>query len=142
MVEYFMRRKAKEMGLHFMPGLAAGAIEKLTEYDWPGNVRELSNAVERAIIIHEGKPLSFEDIVGIQAHENEQNIPVFEDNHLTLNNFDTQHIRRAMKLAGGKIEGASGAAATLGMNPGTLRSRMRKLGIPFGKAVKGNYGNS
>jgi transcriptional regulator with GAF, ATPase, and Fis domain len=142
MVEYFMRRKAKEMGLHFMPGLAAGTIEKLTEYDWPGNVRELSNAVERAIIIHEGKPLSFEDIVGIQAHEDEQNIPVFEDNHLTLNNVETQHIRRAMELAGGKVEGASGAAATLGMNPGTLRSRMRKLGIPFGKAVKGEYGNS
>jgi DNA-binding protein Fis len=47
-----------------------------------------------------------------------------------------------MELAGGKVEGASGAAATLGINPGTLRSRMRKLGIPFGKALKGAYGNS
>ena len=65
LVEYFMRKKAMEIGLHFMPPLTPGTMEKLIEYDWPGNVRELSNAIERAIIIHEGKPLNFEDIVGI-----------------------------------------------------------------------------
>jgi transcriptional regulator with GAF, ATPase, and Fis domain len=43
-----------------------------------------------------------------------------------------QHIRRALKLANGKIHGSGGAGELLGINPNTLRSRMRKLGIPFG----------
>jgi hypothetical protein len=30
---------------------------------------------------------------------------------------------------GWTIEGAAGAAARLGMNPSTLRSRMKKLGV-------------
>jgi transcriptional regulator with GAF, ATPase, and Fis domain len=136
LIEYFMRRKAKEIGLHFMPGLIPGTMEKLIEYGWPGNVRELSNAVERAIIIHEGKPLSFEDIVGIQAGKSENTFSIPENKYLTLKNIEALHISRAMETAGGKVEGKNGAAAILGMNPGTLRSKMRKLGIPFGKATK------
>ncbi|MBA4418460.1 MAG: Fis family transcriptional regulator [Syntrophus sp. (in: bacteria)] len=139
MIEYFMRRKAKEIGLHFMPGLIPGTIEKLAEYDWPGNVRELSNAVERAIIIHEGKPLGYEDIVGIQLHKDEQSIYRPEDKDLTLNNIEIHHIKRALEMAGGKVEGVNGAAAILGMKSGTLRSRMRKLGIPFGRTTKAEY---
>ena len=49
-------------------------------------------------------------------------------------------IARAMEMAGGRVEGGNGAAAILGMNPGTLRHRMRKLGIPFGKTAKTGYG--
>jgi DNA-binding NtrC family response regulator len=96
----------------------------------------LSNAVERAIIIHEGKPLSFEDIVGIQAGKSENTFSIPENKYLTLKNIEALHISRAMETAGGKVEGKNGAAAILGMNPGTLRSKMRKLGIPFGKATK------
>jgi DNA-binding protein Fis len=31
------------------------------------------------------------------------------------------------------VEGKEGAAELLGVNPGTLRHRMRKLKIPFGR---------
>ncbi len=140
LAEYFMRKKAKEIGLHFMPGFAPGTVERLVEYDWPGNVRELSNAVERAIITHEGKPLTFEDIVGVQPDQEEHRGYTPEEGNLTLNGMEAIHIRRAMEMAGGKVEGGNGAAAILGMNPGTLRHRMRKLGIPFGKTAKTGYG--
>ena len=30
-------------------------------YHWPGNVRELENVVERAMILHRGEPLRFDD---------------------------------------------------------------------------------
>ena len=139
LVEYFTRKKAKEIGLHFMPGLVTGTIEKLVEYDWPGNVRELSNGVERAIIINEGKPLGFEDIVGVQAKESVQDAYRQEDRDATLNEIEADHIRRAMERAGGRVEGKKGAAAVLGMNPGTLRHRMKKLGIPFGKVARAAY---
>jgi transcriptional regulator with GAF, ATPase, and Fis domain len=139
LVEYFMRKKAMDIGLHFMPPLTPGTMEKLVEYDWPGNVRELSNAIERAIIINEGRPLNFEDIVGIHTYEEEEQRPGPVDPDLTLRNVEAHHIARAMEMAGGKVEGEHGAAAILGMKPGTLRHRMRKLGIPFGRVAKAGY---
>jgi len=56
-----------------------------------------------------------------------------------LNEVLDLHIRKALFLSHGKIEGYKGAAELLGMNPGTLRQKMRKLGIPFGKAAKEIY---
>jgi transcriptional regulator with GAF, ATPase, and Fis domain len=136
LVEYFMRKKAKEIGLHFIPKLLPGTMEALIEYGWPGNVRELINAVERAIIIHEGKPLSFEDIVGMPAHTDDQITLRPAVTTVTLREMEADHIRQALEKAGGKVEGEHGAATLLGMNPGTLRHRMRKLKIPFGRAAK------
>jgi len=43
----------------------------------------------------------------------------------------SKHIKRALHLTGGKISGQNGAARILGINPNTLRNRMRKLKIPF-----------
>jgi transcriptional regulator with GAF, ATPase, and Fis domain len=40
-----------------------------------------------------------------------------------------EHIKRALAVTRGRIEGANGAAALLGINPHTLRARMRKLGV-------------
>ncbi|HOT43049.1 MAG TPA: sigma 54-interacting transcriptional regulator, partial [Syntrophorhabdaceae bacterium] len=142
LVEYFMRQKSKEIGLNFIPGLVPGTMEKLIEYNWPGNVRELSNAIERAIIIHGNRPLSFEDIIGtpkdISVAEMVITNNVSQDD-LTLKNIEIRHIKNALKIAGGKVEGRDGAAAILGINPATLRSRMRKLNIPFGKKAKAGY---
>jgi DNA-binding protein Fis len=38
-----------------------------------------------------------------------------------------------LKVTSGRVEGKGGAAELLGINPGTLRHRMRKLQIPFGR---------
>jgi DNA-binding NtrC family response regulator len=136
-VEYFTRRKAREIGLHFIPRLIPGTMERLVGYDWPGNVRELSNAIERAIIIHGAKPVTFEDIVGIPGgkDETESPRPVPGGEEETLTGQEVRHIRNVLERTGGKIEGPGGAAAILGIHPATLRSRMRKLGIPFGRAA-------
>ncbi|MCX5806156.1 MAG: sigma 54-interacting transcriptional regulator [Proteobacteria bacterium] len=136
LVDYFMRRKANEIGLHFKPALLPGTMEQLIDYDWPGNVRELSNVLERAMIIHGGRSLSFKDIIGIQVHNNEHPEYSPDNNDLTLGNIEALHIRLALKMAGGRVEGEKGAAAILGINPGTLRHRMRKLGVSFGRAAK------
>jgi DNA-binding NtrC family response regulator len=127
---------SSDLGLHFIPKLLPGTIEALTEYDWPGNVRELSNAIERAIITHEGKPLSFQDIIGFPEHSGDEIQFRPTGTTLTLSEMEADHIRQALQKAGGRVEGAQGAAALLGMNPGTLRHRMRKLKIPFGRKAK------
>ena len=53
--------------------------------------------------------------------------------HLRLDEVKAQHIGYTIELTGGRIEGKNGAAVLLGMNPATLRCRMQKLGIPFGR---------
>ena len=50
---------------------------------------------------------------------------------MTLDQAMARHIREALVRAGGRIEGPTGAAARLAINPHTLRSRMRKLGIDW-----------
>ena len=43
--------------------------------------------------------------------------------------IEIDHITRVLEETGWRIEGPKGAAVILDMNPSTLRTRMRKLGI-------------
>jgi transcriptional regulator with GAF, ATPase, and Fis domain len=52
---------------------------------------------------------------------------------LPLEEIMADHIQTALKRADGRVEGKNGAARLLGLHPSTLRGRMRKLGIPYGK---------
>jgi transcriptional regulator with GAF, ATPase, and Fis domain len=44
-----------------------------------------------------------------------------------------KHIERALVATRGRIEGRGGAADLLGINPHTLRARMRKLQIDWSR---------
>ena len=46
-----------------------------------------------------------------------------------LEEIEREHKIRVLEASGWRIEGKGGAAQILGLNPGTLRSRMKKLGI-------------
>jgi transcriptional regulator with GAF, ATPase, and Fis domain len=136
LVHHFIHKKSREMVLPAIPTLAAGAIDRLMAYDWPGNVRELENAVEREIILARGTPLSFVDtILPAPLHAGARLLPV-TTGVLLLKDVEAAHIRRLLDLAGGRVEGRGGAAELLGLPPATLRFRMKKLGIPFGRKQK------
>jgi formate hydrogenlyase transcriptional activator len=47
----------------------------------------------------------------------------------TLHDSERLHIQRVLEQAGWRIYGPLGAANRLGLNPSTLRSRMKKLGL-------------
>jgi DNA-binding NtrC family response regulator len=143
-----MAKKAHEMGLHTIPILAEGAIDRLLQYDWPGNVRELANVVERALIQSDGKTLVFDDAMpalekapapteAAAARPSRPDAGTPADatgRYFKLEEVEAHHIRSVMEATGGRIEGKKGAAVLLGMNPATLRYRMQKLGIPFGRS--------
>jgi two-component system response regulator AtoC len=38
------------------------ALQRLVDYDWPGNVRELENAIERAVVLSRGNPITLEHL--------------------------------------------------------------------------------
>ena len=56
----------------------------------------------------------------------------------TLAESERELILRALESAGWRVKGPKGAATALGLNPSTLYSRMKKLGIgPPGTAHRG-----
>jgi formate hydrogenlyase transcriptional activator len=101
-------------------------LRLLTEYHWPGNVRELENLIERAIIVASG------DTLHIEPHWLEPPRSANLETNLrpgTWDEIQRRTILDALERCGGRIYGANGAAAVLGVKPTTLYGRMRKYGI-------------
>jgi transcriptional regulator with GAF, ATPase, and Fis domain len=134
LVHHFIYRKSIELKLKERPKLAADAIDRLIAYDWPGNVRELENTIERALIQHRADgPLSFEALFPLTASGRIVQGQSRDEPFVSLDEMSARYIRRALEKSGGKIYGPGGAAQILSINPSTLRKRMNKLGIPFGR---------
>ncbi len=131
LVQYFISKKARELKLPGIPHLSDKALDLLTRYPWPGNVRELENIVERNLILNPRGPLSFGDLSSA-VPEGRAGITI-NDDWETLDRHTARYIRRVLSKTNGRINGKEGAAEILGINPNTLRNRMKKLGIPFGK---------
>lgn len=114
-------------------------ISLLMAYPWPGNVRELRTVIERAVLLGEGRRLEIAKALGI-SDGFIRSTPEVKDfapsspapnGFPTLNAIVTAHIEKALTATRGCIEGRQGAARLLGVNPHTLRARMRKLGIDW-----------
>jgi transcriptional regulator with GAF, ATPase, and Fis domain len=133
LVQHFMMKKAREIGRVEIPTLTSGSIDKLMQYNWPGNVRELQNAVERAIILSRGGPLVFDDL-GINGNKPAMTVPLASGPDVQdFQQAVTKIIMQALGRTDGRVGGEKGAAKLLNLNPSTLRTKMRKLGIPFGR---------
>ncbi|WP_035235532.1 sigma-54 interaction domain-containing protein [Desulfobacter vibrioformis] len=135
LVSHFIQRKAREMKTRYIPVPEPGDIENLKSYAWPGNVRELENLVERAIIENTtrspGQPLKLSLSLLIDPGDA---LPVLSrPDSLALNQVVEAHIRHVLELTHGKIQGSDGAAALMEIHPSTLRNKMKKLGIPYGR---------
>jgi len=115
-------------------------------WDWPGNIRELENFIERAVIVTRGN--SLEAPVGElrKANTDMPTPSVTEElRQIVTENVDSRNdkngvaeeyarkqreeIVRALSACKGRVGGADGAAARLGMNRTTLLSRMKKFSI-------------
>ncbi|MCK5281299.1 MAG: sigma 54-interacting transcriptional regulator, partial [Cyclobacteriaceae bacterium] len=102
------------------------AMDKLKSYDWPGNIRELENVIERAVITSQKNTLTFESIPESKIVSNEL---------VSLKDLEKNHIIDVLEKTYWKISGVGGAASHLKINPETLRSKMRKLGIKREQAM-------
>ena len=100
------------------------AMDLLRAYPWPGNIRELENVIERAVIISKGPVLRLGETMGLLRQGSMSDTKL-----VSLAAAERKHILMALDVSGWKIEGQHGAAARLDINPNTLRSRIKKLGI-------------
>jgi transcriptional regulator with GAF, ATPase, and Fis domain len=132
LMRHLIHEKCIELGLHESPAIEPGAMERLVKYDWPGNVRELQNVVERELICNQEGTLSFESLLPVSNIKEERGLFFNEQDvfhPLKLDEAVERHIRNVLAHTKGRINGKNGAAELLGINPSTLRSRMKKLGL-------------
>jgi DNA-binding NtrC family response regulator len=113
-------------------------IGLLVGYPWPGNVREFATVIERAAILGEGRRLEIARALGLPgrisvlaALPRRDDVTGFDAFFPSLDQAILRHIEVALVRSRGRIEGPDGAAGRLSVNPHTLRSRMRKLGIDW-----------
>jgi transcriptional regulator with GAF, ATPase, and Fis domain len=132
LTRYLVQTKSKELGLSAAPSIAPGALARLMKYDWPGNIRELQNIVERELIRYRGGDLNFESLASDTILKEIKPSPAQEQGNLKpvkLAEAMALHIGKIIEHTNGRVNGPGGAAELLGINPSTLRSRMRKLGV-------------
>jgi hydrogenase-4 transcriptional activator len=117
--------------------LSPDDLALLRGYAWPGNVRELASVIERAAILGDGRRLELAAALGspppaaprvaaVPSHAPAPGVA-----QASLDGAMRRHIEEALGTTRGRIEGEQGAARLLGINPHTLRARMRKLGIDW-----------
>jgi transcriptional regulator with GAF, ATPase, and Fis domain len=147
---YFAQRAgARLTGVPLVP--RPDEIEALLRYRWPGNVRELAAVIERAAILGRGHSLDVAAALGdagavASRAEPASGVVAVASPHAgafpTLDDAMRSHIESALSLVSGRIEGRGGAADLLGLNPHTLRGKMRKLHLDWGafraKSAKGD----
>ncbi len=127
---FFATAIARRLGKP-LQGFSARSMERMERYAWPGNIRELQNVVERAAILARGPLLEIESPL-LGAGPGTPDVPAPVDappRGDSLDDVQRLHILEVLKITGGVVEGARGAATILGLHPNTLRSRMKRLGI-------------
>src|SRR6266480_4799288 len=122
LVNYFVDRYAKRAGKK-IKHIQKKSLEALQEYSWPGNVRELQNVIERSLIIGETNEFSVDKSWFSNEPPSASSVAV---DHTST---ERKRIEAALAQSNGKVSGAHGAAAKLGMPPSTLESKIRYLRI-------------
>ena len=136
LVAHFLKKKAREMGIQDLPDVLDNDLKRLMAHDWPGNVRELENNVERALIQHRNGPLHFGHPAGPGHREASGETAAWDGRVSDLDGVIKAYIEKVLAMTDGRVNGQEGAAVMLGVNPNTLRHRMKKLGIVYGRAYK------
>ena len=127
---HFTERACKEFNKPICM-ISPGALATLKAYDWPGNVRELQNVVERAVILARGGPILFELPVrsGAPAPAPAETVHTPVRTEEELREAERINIVATLTRTRWKVYGRGGAAELLGIKPGTLAARMKKLGL-------------
>ena len=148
LVGYFVRKFARQMHKR-IDTVPAVTMKGLIAWDWPGNIRELENFMERAVILTRGKsleaplselhrakksdaiqttlPNSTDDITRIVKETIASIKGLSSKGELVKKRYD--EIVQALSECNGRVSGADGAAARMGIIRTTLISRMKRLGI-------------
>jgi len=121
LVKHFIKEFSQEHHKQ-IENVSKGDMIRLCDYSWPGNIRELINVIERSVISSKSHTLKLDWQTDISI----------ETTYLSSSSMEEvgrAHILKVLIECNWKISGNDGAAVKLGLNPSTLRSRLKKLNI-------------
>lgn len=98
------------------------AEKKLTSLPWYGNIRELQHAIEKAVILSDGRMISAEDIDGGNQTRREKPLEEVQ----TLDEMESRMIEKTIKECEGNL---SVVAARLGISRQTLYNKIKRYGL-------------
>ena len=121
LVQHFLEmygKKYKRQGIKIDKAI----FTKLKKYPWPGNIRELQHAIERAVILTDGKVIHSADLLinNIPAKSQEPT------QQLTMDEMEKVFILESLDKHDGNV---SKTARSLGMTRTALYRRMKKYKI-------------
>ncbi len=145
LVSHFVQKLSKQMQKN-IEAVPTTVMKGLAAWEWPGNIRELENFIERAVLLTRGKSLEAPlaelrktntEQPAVSALQESGRTPVPGNESRTDGAAVADEYAKRMHdeivsvlvACKGRVGGADGAAARLGVNRSTLLSRMRKLGI-------------
>ncbi|MCI9846834.1 sigma-54-dependent transcriptional regulator [Flavobacterium pectinovorum] len=126
LANHFLRKYAASSRKN-INGISPLALEQLTGYDWPGNIRELEHLIERHVLLAKTNEIEKFDLPS-NPNPSVQHTGKMK----SMEEMEKEHIMNALFLCDGKVSGSGGAAELLKMQPQTLYSKMKKLGIKQG----------
>ena len=102
--------------------LSEEAEKKLTSLPWYGNIRELQHAIEKAVILSDGRMISAEDIDGGNQQRKEKPLEEVQ----TLDEMESRMIEKTIRECEGNL---SVVAARLGISRQTLYNKIKRYGL-------------
>jgi DNA-binding NtrC family response regulator len=105
-------------------GIAPDAMARLQAYGWPGNIRELRNAVERAMLLGEGRTLTLDDFPMTGGPTRLTEGVALPANGIELDQLERSLMVQALERSGWN---QTRAAGLLGLNRDQIRYRIEKF---------------
>jgi two-component system nitrogen regulation response regulator GlnG len=155
LVQHYVRRFSRELGKD-VQGVAPEALHALRQHMWPGNVRELQSVLKQGLLQTTGTVLALDFLPAALLAPNQHPataatpddsspLPQFIDQQLAAGTegLYEQTLRRMERLLltrvlqhtqGNQVQ----AAKILGITRGSLRNKLRELGITIGRTVEGS----
>ncbi|WP_169977317.1 sigma-54-dependent transcriptional regulator [Tautonia rosea] len=152
LIDHFLKRFNRELSKQ-VQGLSPEALNLMMRYDWPGNVRELQSVLRQALLQSTG-PVLIADFLPTDVRTGRRGEPAesaseassdldrfirdrlqagSKDLHAEAIEFlEALLIRRVLTSTGGN---QSRAAEILGIARGSLRNKIRSLGISIDRVV-------
>ena len=124
LADYFLKKYAASSRKN-VNSISVAALEQLMQYDWPGNIRELEHLVERNVLLAKTNEIEKFDLPKNNSNPLGQQTGKMK----SMEEMEKEHIMNALQICNGKVSGLGGAAELLKMQPQTLHSKMKKLGI-------------
>ena len=134
LAERFLKDVSRQAGTS-VRSIDASALAALESYSWPGNVRELRNAIERAVVLAEGKAITLADLtdrirggsrVRAEPEPTEMPAEMPTDYKEHLRRYEAELILKALHKAGGN---QTEAAKALNLPLRTLVHKIQTYGI-------------